>query len=81
MKIYQYNFFWTHLKLCGTKEVNNVCSNRNGIYFMFTHRWDLIKNIECLNSVCLTDDGFYSLCELGEEELKKLEDKFGERFR
>jgi hypothetical protein len=80
MKIYQYNFVGTHLKHCDTKDVNNI-SDWGGIYFMFMkNEWNSIKNIKCLNYMCLTD-GFYSLRELEEGELKKLEDNFREMFR
>lgn len=78
MKIFQYKLIKTHLKHYCTKEVDNICSNCYGVYFMFPYpnnTGDLIKSVECLNYLCLTD-GFYSLYELGEEELKKLEDNF-----
>ena len=80
MKIYKYKFVGTHLKHCGTKELNNICLNYYGDYYMFSKGLDLIKNIKYLNCVYLTDR-FYSLYELGEGELKKLEDKFVEKFR
>ena len=80
MKIYQYKFVGTHLKHCDTKEEIDIFTTLHGVYFVFGEKRYLVKNIECLNYLCLSD-GFYSLRELGEGELKKLEDKFGEWFR
>ena len=71
MKIYKYKFVGTHLKRCGTKELNNICSNYCGNYYMFSKGLDLIKNIKYLNCVYLADR-FYSLYELGVDALSTM---------